>query len=57
MKIELGAYPKCVCGSELVPIYQRRKFKEPEMHDEDKLSEEEIMIWRCSKCEKVVEFL
>jgi predicted RNA-binding Zn-ribbon protein involved in translation (DUF1610 family) len=57
MKIELGTYPKCACGSELVPVYQRKKFKEPETHDEDKLAEEEVMIWRCSKCEKVVEFI
>ena len=56
MKIELNTYPKCNCGGEFVPVYQRRKFKEPEFHDEDKLSEEEVMIWRCAKCKEVVEF-
>jgi len=52
----MNAYPKCNCGGELVPVYQRRKFKEPEMHDEDKLAEEEVMIWRCSKCKEAVDF-
>nr|AQS33632.1 hypothetical protein [uncultured archaeon]AQS34287.1 hypothetical protein [uncultured archaeon]AQS34744.1 hypothetical protein [uncultured archaeon] len=53
--ISLSSYPKCSCGGEFVPLTHRKRFKEPEVYDEEKLAEEEVLIWRCVKCEKVVE--
>lgn len=55
MQVEFKAYPKCECGTDLVPIMKDEKVDPNYTRRHNHLLHKKSLSWKCSKCNKVVE--
>ncbi len=56
MNLTFSSYPKCECGSDMVPILKEARASSDWIEANDYLMEQTRLLWKCVKCGKVVDF-